>query len=150
MDLNLTLRITDPPPDWLDRFTALIAALGPAAVTDDAPDPGWTADRALTFIEHINPRGRQLLRAAVDGGGRVSGEEFRAVHGDDALSGRMTSLTGTLKSGTAKGWWPTGTVAPLTPTGPDKRGWSKTAFYYLGDGLLGAFRTAFARHDAAE
>ncbi|MEU7159177.1 hypothetical protein AB0A98_22470 [Streptomyces chrestomyceticus] len=104
-------------------------------------------DRCDHFVERIHPLARSLLCAAVAGGGTVQGDAFRAEWGETALAGPGKSMNAVITSGVKKGWWPNGITRPLTPTGPDRRGWSKTAAYHMLQKLLPLFRDALDRYD---
>lgn len=147
MEPHLTLHVTGAPPEWLEKLTGLISELGPEAAAAEPADPLPTARAALLLIESVTVDARHLIRLAVEGSGRADGGTFRAQRGDGRLNGATTSLTRTLKSGITKGWWPAEVPRVLTPTGPDKNGWTKTAAYHLDQGLLPAFREAFADYD---
>ena len=152
MDLHLEVKLTGIPeggdmsPALLKLLDA-VAELSPTVVTGPS-DPGWTAERALRYVENINDGARLLLRAAIDGDGRADATAFRARHGDSALRGPSTSLTNTLKSGARRGWWPADITPLFPPAELDKGGWSKAACYRLADELLPIFRDVLARYDA--
>ncbi|MFB8025976.1 MULTISPECIES: hypothetical protein [unclassified Streptomyces] len=141
MDLTIKLTIPDPPPPELVRaITDLIDRIGPGATIER--DTEWTVDRAMKLLRDTNGRTILLVEAAVEGDGFADGPAFREKNGETALRGPSQSITKALKRGAEQGHWSADIAHPLTPTTPDKKGWSKTGGYYLDKGLVPVFREA--------
>lgn len=140
--------ILEDVPDELGReFLKWLAERGgrDLSVTVESE---WTADRAAQLLAELRPektRARALLRAAVDGDGWVSGDAFRAQHGERALKGPTRAITTAIRRGAEAGWWPPDITKPLIPTAPGKEGWRPTTGYHMPTEALPAFRAAFHR-----
>ncbi|MFI0220253.1 hypothetical protein [Streptomyces lydicus] len=148
-DLHIHLRLSNPSADSLERLAAVLAELGAEPDLPAGPDLSqWTAERAARLIERVSPAARRLLRAAVDGDGTARGDDFRAEWGEAALAQPTKSISAIINSGARKGWWPKDIVRPLIPTGPDRRGWSKTAAYHMPRDLVPLFRTALETYES--
>ncbi|MFG2668914.1 hypothetical protein ACGFY6_32335 [Streptomyces sp. NPDC048387] len=97
--MKLTLEFPDPvPPQVLSAITELLAKVGAGAAVA-VEDDGWTVDRAHLLLRAITPRARQLLEAAVEGGGWLDGPAFRAQYGERAFYGPSQTITKAIKRG---------------------------------------------------
>ncbi|MYS32902.1 hypothetical protein K388_07097 [Streptomyces sp. KhCrAH-43] len=130
------------------EFTAklvVLAAQHDAELTVTTVDTAWTAERAEQYLASLPTNALRFAKLVVDANGDKPAEELReAFHGE--LRGPTIALSRAVPRGVRRGWWPSGTEAPITPRyDPDHPSWQKAIAYTMTSENVTAFRAAFAQ-----
>ncbi|MER6364480.1 hypothetical protein [Kitasatospora sp. NPDC001527] len=109
--MTITISVTNPTSEVLEHLLAIAAA--PGTAVSAIPDGHWTPERARAYYDRLPPRARDILRAAVQQGGRVSADEVR-VEGK-SLRGTTGPFRQVLREGARADppLWPTALPVPV-------------------------------------
>ncbi|WP_327166850.1 hypothetical protein [Streptomyces zaomyceticus] len=130
--------------EFAEKLVAL-AAQHSAELSITTVRPGWTVDRAERYLRSLPAGGRRMAEMViVDGDGYIDADQLRRVL--VKLNGPSNALKRAVDRGVRKGWWPEGTLAPITPvSNPNNPSWHQNIAYRMDKEIVPTFREALTR-----
>ncbi|MFE1250810.1 hypothetical protein [Streptomyces sp. NPDC058735] len=130
--------------EFAEKLVAL-AAQHHAELSISTVRPGWTVDRAERYLRDLTAGSRRMAEMVIlDSDGYIDANDLRREIG--RLNGPSNGLTRAVPRGVRKGWWPEGTLAPITPVSdPDNPSWHQNIAYRMDKEILPVFREALTR-----